>query len=180
MLFHLTQCLDPMAESTKALMIETIPLIQSNVKCLKTLQTMYSVAEMLGNAAEKMLQKIGIGLETTFVGRSIVPDEPYPTNETDETERSEPGTPVQSAPDYVLNPLSIYRMARKTITEKHAPERQRNADSITGESPRQSLQRRATLQHVPLAASIAPPPSTTSTYGQSFERALVGKLTYVY
>ncbi|KAJ5683574.1 hypothetical protein N7462_006739 [Penicillium macrosclerotiorum] len=36
---------------------------------------------------------------------------------------SVPGTPVQSAPDYVLNPLSIFRMARKSIPERHAPEK---------------------------------------------------------
>jgi hypothetical protein len=30
---------------------------------------------------------------------------------------------VQSAPDYVLNPLSIFRMARKSIPERHAPEK---------------------------------------------------------
>ena len=34
-----------------------------------------------------------------------------------------PGTPVQSAPDYVLNPLSIFRMARKSAPERHAPEK---------------------------------------------------------
>jgi hypothetical protein len=33
------------------------------------------------------------------------------------------GSPVQSAPDYVLNPLTIFRMARKSIPERHAPER---------------------------------------------------------
>lgn len=32
-------------------------------------------------------------------------------------------TPAQSAPDYVLNPLTIFRMARKSILERHAPER---------------------------------------------------------
>lgn len=36
---------------------------------------------------------------------------------------SVPGTPIQSAPDYVLNPLSIFRMARKSIPERHAPEK---------------------------------------------------------
>lgn len=29
---------------------------------------------------------------------------------------------MQSTPDYVLNPLSIFRMARKSIPERHAPE----------------------------------------------------------
>lgn len=30
---------------------------------------------------------------------------------------------MQSAPDYVLNPLSIFRLARKSIPERHAPEK---------------------------------------------------------
>jgi hypothetical protein len=37
---------------------------------------------------------------------------------------SAPGTPIQSTPEYVLNALSIYRLARKAVPEreKHAPE----------------------------------------------------------
>lgn len=40
-------------------------------------------------------------------------------------------TPVQSAPDYVLNPLTIFRMARKSIPERHAPERASTASAPT-------------------------------------------------
>lgn len=167
MLFYLTQILDPTTERNKALMEETIPLIRSNVKALKKMQSMYAVAELLANAAEKMLEKIGIVPDAALVGQSIIPDEPYPANENDENERSQPGTPVQSAPDYVLNPLSIYRMARKGISEKHAPEKQRNAISTASTSPRRgSLQRRATLQHIPFEGnSMAPMPLAANSYG---------------
>lgn len=37
--------------------------------------------------------------------------------------------PVQSAPDYVLNPLTIFRMARKSIPERHAPETVRTSSA---------------------------------------------------
>lgn len=152
MLFYLTQILDPFAEQTKALLSEIKPLVQANIKALRYMQSMYSVAELLANAAERMLEKVLAGPEATPSGQSVVPDQPYPENETDANERSAPGTPVQSAPDYVLNPLSIYRMARKAIPEKHAPEKQPNASSPTTSSVSQNtLQRRETLQHVPSA-----------------------------
>lgn len=31
-----------------------------------------------------------------------------------------PDSPVQETPEYVLNPLAIYRLARRTVPEKHA------------------------------------------------------------
>ena len=167
MLFYLTQIIDPRTERGRALMDETLSLIRSNVRALKAMQSMYAVTDLLANAAEKMLEKIGIAREAAFSGQSIIPDEPYPANETDENERSAPGTPVQSAPDYVLNPLSIYRMARKNITEKHAPEKQPNASSVAATSPtRSSLQRRATLQHIQYESSgVTPVPAGPNSYG---------------
>ena len=160
MLFYLTQVLDPFAAQTKALLSEVKPLVQTNIKALRYMQSMYSVAELLANAAERMLEKVSSGPEATPSGQSVVPDQPYPENEGDTNETSAPGTPVQSAPDYVLNPLSIYRMARKGIPEKHAPEKQPNASSPTTSSASQStLQRRAITQHVPVD-SIA----TTNEY----------------
>jgi hypothetical protein len=88
-----------------------------------------------------MLDRSGIGSE--LVAQNSVPDDPYHSIEGGEDQRSTshnaqaqtstknhlfcsesvPGTPVQSAPDYVLNPLSIFRMARKSIPERHAPEK---------------------------------------------------------
>jgi hypothetical protein len=89
-----------------------------------------------------MLDRSGIGSEV--VASNSIPDDPYQPIEGGEDTRSAafkapewiqllsfssrcseslPGTPIQSAPDYVLNPLSIFRMARKSIPERHAPEK---------------------------------------------------------
>jgi hypothetical protein len=147
LLFHATQLFEPVSERSRFLMLETIPLVRSNVKALKMMESMYTVAELLGAAANKMLEKVEAGKEMLTSPQNIIPDEPYPDTSTEVEETSAPGTPVQSAPDYVLNPLSIYRMTRKGIAEKHAPEREPNAISPVA-SNRATLQRRATLQHV--------------------------------
>lgn len=80
-----------------------------------------------------MLRLLGSEAEIASPGRNIVPDDPYPP---DEEGRSSPaGVPAQSAPDYVLNPLTIYRMARRTIPERHAPERIASASTQIDISP---------------------------------------------
>lgn len=48
---------------------------------------------------------------------------------------SAPGTPPQSAPDYVLNPLTLYRMARKEVPEKHAPEKFPRPNTVSPPQP---------------------------------------------
>jgi hypothetical protein len=68
------------------------------------------------------------------------------------------GTPAQSAPDYVLNPLTIFRMARKSIPERHAPEIARTSSAPSsvlpdtsvdvGHSPSQLIQK-APLSNAP-------------------------------
>lgn len=132
LLYYLIQLIDPNTETSRKLIAETLPLVRSNIKALNEMKSMYSVAELLTNAAEKMLDKVE-NLPTQMIPRqSIIPDEPYPNEDDEANQRSAPGTPVQSAPDYVLNPLSIYRMVRKTIPEKHQPERQPNATSPVG------------------------------------------------
>ena len=90
-----------------------------------------------------MLEKAALGSE--IVRRNIIPDDPYPSNPNDVGRSSVPGTPAQSAPDYVLNPLSIYRMARKAIPEKHAPEK---TTSSVATSTRQ-VEYNDQLQHSP-------------------------------
>ena len=42
---------------------------------------------------------------------------------------------MQSAPDYVLNPLSIFRMARKSIPERHAPEKAATSSAPNSAKP---------------------------------------------
>lgn len=176
LLFHATQLVEPPAERSRFLMLETLPLVRSNVKVLRSMQCMYAVAELLGNAAEKMLEKVEVGSEAISSNQSIIPLEPYPNNEGDSDQRSAPGTPVQSAPDYVLNPLSIYRMTRKGIAEKHMPEKEPNAISPAASgSRRDSFQRRTNLHNTPYDNSPsaagtdpnAPVAAPVNSYGQS-------------
>ncbi|KAJ5815774.1 hypothetical protein N7474_007551, partial [Penicillium riverlandense] len=121
MVYHLTQILDPRIESTRLIMRQTVPLLQSNITALKVMGNISGIADSLCSAAETMLNRSRI--ESEAITQNIVPDDPYPTQEGDDPSESLPGTPVQSAPDYVLNPLSIFRMARKSIPERHAPEK---------------------------------------------------------
>ncbi|KAL4898550.1 fungal-specific transcription factor domain-containing protein [Aspergillus ambiguus] len=122
MVYHLTQILDYRMDQTKAVMMETLPLLRSNIDALRKMGYLNAIANTLCSAAETMLDRSGIGSEV--VAQNSVPDDPYqPFGEEDDQSESVPGTPVQSAPDYVLNPLSIFRMARKQIPERHAPEK---------------------------------------------------------
>ncbi|KAJ5974699.1 hypothetical protein N7481_011909 [Penicillium waksmanii] len=122
MVYHLTQILDPRDANTKLLMTETLPLIRSNVQSLRAMGSINAIAISLSSAAETMLERSGIGSEV--ISQNIIPDDPYQSfGDSEQTSESLPGTPVQSAPDYVLNPLSIFRMARKSIPERHAPEK---------------------------------------------------------
>lgn len=90
------------------------------------------------SVAETMLRRSGIESEVVRQN-NIIPDDPYSSPDEDgqspgiARERSyvnvesyarsrAPGTPPQRTPDSVLNPLSIYRLARKSVPERHAPE----------------------------------------------------------
>ncbi|KAL2825126.1 fungal-specific transcription factor domain-containing protein [Aspergillus pseudoustus] len=134
MLYYLTQLIDPREQESKDLVVQTIPYLQSNIRALKAMQALNATSESLANAAETMLRRLGSEAEIAepssnstnrrITHTNIVPDDPYPPDPDDVAGRqSPPGTPAQSAPDYVLNPLTIYRMARRTIPERHAPER---------------------------------------------------------
>lgn len=68
-----------------------------------------------------MLEKLGVDAENILPLPNIILDDPYLAL-LGRNQQSIPGTPSQSAPDYVLNPLSIFRMARNEIPEGHAPE----------------------------------------------------------
>ncbi|KAJ5579638.1 uncharacterized protein N7459_005623 [Penicillium hispanicum] len=121
MVYHLTQILDPRTDEAKKAMRDTLPLLKSNVKCLRIMGSLNVIANSLCSAAETMLDRSGIGSEV--VAQNSIPDDPYQSLGDEDPSASLPGTPVQSAPDYVLNPLSIFRMARKSIPERHAPEK---------------------------------------------------------
>ncbi|RMY15405.1 hypothetical protein D0868_00897 [Hortaea werneckii] len=119
MLYFATQLHDPNSSHGRSLINEGVPLVRSNMEALKKMRSLHSVSELLFNAAERMLNRLGLQNR----GQNVVLDQPYLDQEQDEEQRTAPGTPVQSTPEYVLNPLSIYRMARKSIPEKYAPEK---------------------------------------------------------
>ncbi|KAI7212315.1 hypothetical protein KC333_g7185 [Hortaea werneckii] len=119
MLYFATQLHDPSSSHGRSLINEVVPLVRSNMEALKKMRSLHSVSELLFNAAERMLNRLGLQNR----GQNVVLDQPYLDQEQDDEQRTAPGTPVQSTPEYVLNPLSIYRMARKSIPEKYAPEK---------------------------------------------------------
>ncbi|OTA22938.1 hypothetical protein BTJ68_14273 [Hortaea werneckii EXF-2000] len=119
MLYFATQLHDPNSNDGRSLTNQVVPLVRSNMEALKKMRSLHSVSELLFNAAERMLERLGLQNR----GQNVVLDQPYLDQQQDEEQRTAPGTPVQSTPEYVLNPLSIYRMARKSIPEKHAPEK---------------------------------------------------------
>ncbi|KAJ5369212.1 uncharacterized protein N7496_008972 [Penicillium cataractarum] len=133
MVYHLTQILDPRAEETKRITIETIPLLRSNINSMKVMGSLSMISNSLCTAAEKMLDRSGIGSDV--VAQNSIPDDPYQPHGEEEQTESVPGTPVQSAPDYVLNPLSIFRMARKSIPERHAPEKAATSSAPNSAKP---------------------------------------------
>lgn len=96
------------------------------------------------------------GVESEVIRQNIIPDDPYQPNKAEDPKSecdwptahttvltlfySEPLSvpPIQSAPDYVLNPLTIFRMARKSIPERHAPETVRTSSAPSSILPDQS------------------------------------------
>ncbi|KAL4749475.1 hypothetical protein BDW72DRAFT_204741 [Aspergillus terricola var. indicus] len=119
MLYYLTQLIDPREQDSKELVVQTIPYLESNIRALKAMQSLNAVSERL----VRLPQPTKSSLTADYPGKNIVPDDPYPPDPDEAGRQSPPGIPAQSAPDYVLNPLTIYRMARRTIPERHAPER---------------------------------------------------------
>jgi hypothetical protein len=72
-------------------------------------------------AAEKLLQRLGVDSNNVLPLPQVILNDPYLAL-MDRGQYVNPGVPPQSAPDYVLNPLSIFRMARARIPEGHSPE----------------------------------------------------------
>lgn len=68
-----------------------------------------------------MLAKLGVDSDNILPLPNVILDDPY-LAALDRSRRNSPSSPPQSAPDYVLNPLSIFRMARKEIPDGHSPE----------------------------------------------------------
>lgn len=67
------------------------------------------------------MEKLGINSNNILPLPNVVLDDPYLAL-LDKNRRDVPESSPQSAPDLVLNPLSIFRMARSHIPEGHALE----------------------------------------------------------
>lgn len=59
-----------------------------------------------------------------------------------------PGSPVQMTPEYFLNPLAIYRMARRSVQEKHAPEESTSPLSSTASSREVQLPQQPQVEYI--------------------------------
>ena len=66
-----------------------------------------------------MLEKLGVHSNKIHPLPNIILDDPYLAL-LERGKAGVPGSPSRSAPDYVLNPLSIFRMARSDIPEGQA------------------------------------------------------------
>ena len=63
-----------------------------------------------------MLEKLGINSNNILPLPNVILDDPYLAL-LDKSRKGAPETSPQTAPDYILNPLSIFRMARSHISE---------------------------------------------------------------
>lgn len=117
MLYYLTKVIDPNADSHRKTVNDTLPLVRSNLEVLKLMMPLFSMSKSLYEASASMAQQSGLAdhMDLGLLdGRQHTVEGP-----------TAPSTPVQTpTPDYVLNPLAIYRLARKVVPEKekHAPE----------------------------------------------------------
>ena len=119
MVYYLTKVIDPTATENRKAVSETLPLITSNLDVLRLMSSLFSMSKALDEASAHMVRQSGLGANMSV---NIATADGNATQTIDGL--SAPGTPIQSTPEYVLNPLAIYRLARKAVPEKekHAPE----------------------------------------------------------
>lgn len=60
MLYFATQLHDPNNNHGRDLVNEVVPLVRSNMEALKKMRSLHSVSELLFNAAERMLERLGL------------------------------------------------------------------------------------------------------------------------
>ena len=119
MVYYLTKIINPTALDSRKVVNETLPLIKSNSDVLRLMSSLFSMSKSLYDASANMVRQSGLGTNMTV---NIATADGNATQTIDGP--SAPGTPIQSTPEYILNPLAIYRLARKAVPEreKHAPE----------------------------------------------------------
>lgn len=130
MLYYITQILGLDTDKGQITLNECMPYCRSNLELLNAMQAMSKMAETLYPMAHEMLEKASQIQEAT---RTKVRD----SGSSNDGTRTRETTPDKNGPDYVLQPTTIYRMARDSIAtqEKHASEKTRahrlRADGIS-------------------------------------------------
>lgn len=165
MLYYITQILGLDTEKGQTALADCMPYCRSNLELLKTMQSMSAMAESLYPTAKEMLKKA-----TTIqqIARSRERG-----SEQEIITRTRENTPDHNGPDYVLQPTTVYRMARDSIAtqEKHAFEKTRaqrlrlQTHSAGSNSP---------MSHSISAASRAQPPNLNAWISPS---SATGQLT---
>lgn len=111
-----------------------------------------------------MLEKLGVSSNNILPLPNVILDDPYLALF---NTRTDPGTPPQAAPDYVLNPLSIYRMARNEIPERHAPENIIPSAQASRSSSRIAQRWASTVLDNSDEAQVIRPLGETSSHGEN-------------
>ncbi|KAI1336578.1 hypothetical protein F5Y15DRAFT_393359 [Xylariaceae sp. FL0016] len=129
-----------------------VACVHTNIQALDKMVPMYQLAKPLHASTSLMLKRAGIDLPDVVIppsGRgSIIQD-------TDTPATLEP--PLQFSPEYILNPLAIYRMARRDIQdqEKNAPEK----NPTRPHGARSAISPPTRTVHKPSAPAALRPPS---------------------
>ncbi|KAL1902396.1 hypothetical protein Sste5346_001376 [Sporothrix stenoceras] len=158
MLYYLVRLHDPSRPDTQATVADTIRHVQSNNRVLQLASAMMPLSEPLLTTARHWLQKLQSGLDRQGVLRqsdadeTVIPgmaDDPasasaairsrqrQPTSHPDnggdggdpDTDSADSST---DTPDNVLHPLSLFRLARKTLNDKAYTEPSSRASSYAG------------------------------------------------
>ncbi|KAF7548014.1 hypothetical protein G7046_g8824 [Stylonectria norvegica] len=155
----LLPCFAPDAET---LVQDAINAVESNTKILRTMSSLFPLAESLATTTDRWLKKIR---------RSFSPDEVM-SDAPEDADRSTaaPGSPAQSIPDDALG-LSLYRLARKDMNERQAQQRISQGHSKSPSMGRAGASRqqqesptRSGLQHEQPVALHTPTGGTPSSH----------------
>lgn len=150
MLYYITQILGLDNDKGQIALAECMPYCRSNIELLKAMQSMSAMAESLHPTAEEMLKK------ATSIQQAAMSKAHDSGSEIGR--RTREATPDHNGPDYILQPTTVYRMARDSIAtqEKHASEKSRL------QRLRLQSQSRPSSPLVHPAASRAQPPHLTA------------------
>ena len=120
MLYYITQIIGLDTDKGQLALAECMPYCRSNLELLKSMQSLSAMAESLYPTADEMLKKAS-SIQQSARAQALE------RNGHEGRTRTREATPDHDGPDYVLQPTSVYRMARDSIAtqEKHASERSR-------------------------------------------------------